>query len=128
MQALEHGNVAGLAAALDAHAEFFLQNRIYLMLNSLKGLAWRNLFKRVWRLRGQPKNLNLRDCAIAMKHVAEPVDDTDLKAVISLATDLIRYGFVQGKISLSHAILVIPGEGEKAFPPIKTIWKSRRNQ
>lgn len=48
VEALKLGNVQGFNEAMSTHAEFFIQRGIYLTLEKLKYIAYRNLFKRVY--------------------------------------------------------------------------------
>eukprot|EP00658_Telonema_sp_P-2_P061241 TRINITY_DN49972_c0_g1_i2.p1 TRINITY_DN49972_c0_g1~~TRINITY_DN49972_c0_g1_i2.p1 ORF type:complete len:256 (+),score=22.85 TRINITY_DN49972_c0_g1_i2:327-1094(+) len=118
-QAVQCGNVNGLVQTLEEHAEFFLDHRIYLMLNSLKSQAWRNLFKRVWTAGGCPRRLSLRDCARAVM-LSDSESGTDLDAVSCLASNLITYGFVKGYVWNVQACILLAKEN--AFPPIQELF------
>ena len=47
VQAVRSGNVLGLNNAMQQHQRFFIQCGIYLLLERLKVVAYRNLFKKV---------------------------------------------------------------------------------
>jgi hypothetical protein len=46
-EAVKHGNVAQLSDAMKQHEAFFIKCGIYIILEKLKMIAYRNLFKKV---------------------------------------------------------------------------------
>jgi len=119
--AMRQGDVGALKEALEAHSEFFLHNRIYLVLNSLISLSWRNLFKRVWVAEGMPRKLQLRSCVCGARMVLRPTDEPmDIEVVSGLASNLISFGFMKGQLWLAEEYIVL--RKENPFPPIQEIY------
>merc|ERR1712062_677372 len=99
MEAVKEGHLANLNSALEKHEKVFIKWGIFLILEKLKMITYRNLFKRV-------------TSALKLMEV-EDVDDDETACIIA---NLIYDGRIKGYISHQHQKLVV--SKQNAFPPL----------
>ncbi|CAB0002011.1 unnamed protein product [Nesidiocoris tenuis] len=98
-QAVRHGDAKKLSEAIETHQEFFIKNGIYLILERLRIVTYRNLFKKVYLLEKQPV-VPLQDLLAALRLVDR--EDTTLEEANCILANLIHQGKIKGYISHSH--------------------------
>ena len=122
VHAVRRGNVRAFNDALEQHQIFFTQKGIFFILEKLKKIVYRTLFKRVHRFAAasaQPKKrhmLPLEACAKALKISGVEMDMDELECIIA---NLIFDGYVKGYIAHSHRLVVL--SKTSAFPDLATI-------
>uniref|UniRef100_A0A0K8TTQ2 PCI domain-containing protein 2 homolog n=1 Tax=Tabanus bromius TaxID=304241 RepID=A0A0K8TTQ2_TABBR len=111
--ALKEGNVRKVDEVIQEHYVFFIQFGIYLLVEKLKFIAYRNLFKRVYFIKGTHQ-LSMDDFLAALKFAGEEtmtIDETHC-----IVANLIYEGKIKGYISLQHNKLVV--SKQIPFPPL----------
>mmetsp|Transcript_18561 Transcript_18561/g.45686 ORF Transcript_18561/g.45686 Transcript_18561/m.45686 type:complete len:422 (+) Transcript_18561:44-1309(+) len=101
--AIRLGKLDDFTAALAAHHEFFLRNGVYLILEQLRTLVYRNLFRAVHTVVGGTK-LQLSFLQISLSWLGS---DIDLDEIECLVANLIYKGYIKGYLSHSHRTLVL---------------------
>jgi len=114
VRAVREGSVCLLHAALEEHEEFFIQNSIFLILEKLKNVVYRNLFKRVADTVAPETKLWLSWLQDAL--VIQGSSDIDLDEIECVLANLIHGGMIKGYISHQHRKLVVSKAA--AFPPL----------
>jgi len=108
------GNYLMLTEALQANQSFFIQAGIYLILEKLKIVTFRNLFKKTALILGTHQ-LPIEAFRVALQFMGETDMDTD--EVHCIIANLIFEGYIKGYISLQHQKLII--SKQNPFPPFK---------
>jgi len=109
------GNVRLLNSSLEKNESFFIKCGIYLILEKLKVITYRNLFKKV-SLMQTSNMINIATFTTALKFVGEEdVDDDETECLIA---NLIYENKIKGYISHAHRKLVI--SKQTPFPPISS--------
>lgn len=114
--ALKQGNVRKLDDVIDRHEKFFINFGIYLLVEKLKIISYRNLFKKVYHLM-QTHQLDLQLFLVALDFVGE--HDIDMDEVHCIVANLIYDGKIKGYISYQHNKLVV--SKQNPFPPLNTL-------
>ncbi|XP_037938673.1 PCI domain-containing protein 2 homolog [Teleopsis dalmanni] len=114
--ALQEGNVRKFDDIIQRHEIFFIKCGIYLLVEKLKFIVYRNLFKKVYLLK-QVHQLDLADFCAALQYVGEK-DMTNAETHCIVA-NLIYEGKIKGYISHSHNKLVV--SKQNPFPPLNTV-------
>ncbi|NWH77718.1 PCID2 protein, partial [Piaya cayana] len=115
-KAVSEGNLLLLNDALAKHETFFIRCGIFLILEKLKIITYRNLFKKVYLLL-KTHQLSLDAFLIALKFMQ--VDDVDIDEVQCILANLIYMGHVKGYISHQHQKLVV--SKQNPFPLLSTV-------
>uniref|UniRef100_A0A0A9X2V1 PCI domain-containing protein 2 homolog n=1 Tax=Lygus hesperus TaxID=30085 RepID=A0A0A9X2V1_LYGHE len=115
-QAVRHGNAKSLSNAIETHQEFFIKSGIYLILERLRIVTYRNLFKKVYCLERQPV-VPLQDLLVALKLMER--EDMTLEEANCILANLIHQGKVKGYISHSHQKVVL--SKVEAFPKLSLL-------
>ncbi|OXB63957.1 UNVERIFIED_CONTAM: hypothetical protein H355_014927 [Colinus virginianus] len=110
------GNLLLLNEALTKHETFFIRCGIFLILEKLKIITYRNLFKKVYLLL-KTHQLSLDAFLFALKFMQ--VDDVDIDEVQCILANLIYMGHIKGYISHQHQKLVV--SKQNPFPPLSTV-------
>lgn len=113
VQAVKQGNLLRLNKALEANEKFFIKAGIYLILEKLKIITYRNLFKKVAILM-KTHQIPVDAFLIALKMMQ--VDDVDQDETQCIIANLIYEGKIKGYISYQHQKLVV--SKKDAFPPL----------
>lgn len=111
-RAVSAGNLLQLDNALAKHEHFFIQCGVYLLLEKLRPMVYRTLFKRVQRIMN---TYQIPIGALTTALVAMNVEDADDDETSCILANLIHDGKVKGYLSYSHQKLVI--SKQNAFPP-----------
>lgn len=112
-QALRTGNVRDFDEVIGRHEEFFIECGIYLIVEKLKIIGYRNLFKRVWLIT-QTHQLDLQQFLRALRFVGET--DITLDETHCIVANLIYDGKIKGYISHQHNKLVV--SKQNPFPAL----------
>ncbi|NXJ69857.1 PCID2 protein, partial [Rostratula benghalensis] len=115
-KAVSEGNLLLLNDALTKHETFFIRCGIFLILEKLKIITYRNLFKKVYLLL-KTHQLSLDAFLFALKFMQ--VDDVDIDEVQCILANLIYMGHIKGYISHQHQKLVV--SKQNPFPPLSTV-------
>jgi len=113
VEALRTGNVKLLNKTFEKNERFFIGAGIYLLLEKLKFIAYRNLFKKIYLI----KNNHQLDISIFvqilkwMEH--EDIDDDETECLLA---NMIYEGRIKGYISHAHKKLVV--SKKDPFPPL----------
>jgi len=113
VQAVKQGNLLRLNSALEANEKFFIKAGIYLILEKLKIITYRNLFKKVALLM-KTHQIPIDAFLAAMKMME--VEDIDADETQCIIANLIYEGKIKGYISHQHNKLVV--SKKDAFPPL----------
>lgn len=116
VQGVQSGDVRRLNVAMQHHQKFFVQCGIYLLLEKLKVIAYRNLFKKVYLLlRTHQIPMEALLCALRMMDI----EDVDLAETQCIVANLIYEGKIKGYISHQHQKLVV--SKQNPFPPLSSL-------
>lgn len=111
--AVKQGNLLRLNEALEANEKFFIKCGIYLILEKLKIITYRNLFKKV---AGMVKSHQIPIDAFVAALRMMKVEDIDQDETQCIIANLIYEGKIKGYISHQHQKLVV--SKQNAFPPL----------
>ncbi|XP_078513805.1 PCI domain-containing protein 2 [Lissotriton helveticus] len=115
-KAVSEGNVLLLNDALTKHETFFIRCGIFLILEKLKIITYRNLFKKVYLIL-KTHQLSLDAFLLALKFMQ--VEDVDIDEVQCIIANLIYMGHMKGYISHQHQKLVV--SKQNPFPPLSSV-------
>merc|ERR1712173_312406 len=111
--AVKQGNLLRLNDALENHEKIFIKWGIFLILEKLKIITYRNLFKKVTLLmKTHQISIDAFTTALKMMKV-EDVDDDETACIIA---NLIYQGRIKGYISHQHNKLVV--SKQNPFPAL----------
>ncbi|RVE75148.1 hypothetical protein OJAV_G00013860 [Oryzias javanicus] len=113
---VSEGNLLLLNEALSEHETFFIRCGIFLILEKLKIITYRNLFKKVYLLL-KTHQLPLDAFLVALKMMR--VEDVDIDEVQCILANLIYMGHIKGYISHQHQKLVV--SKQNPFPPLSSV-------
>ena len=113
VQAVKQGNLLRLNAALEANESFFISAGIYLILEKLKIITYRNLFKKV-ALIMKTHQIPVDAFLYALRMMK--VDDIDQDETQCIIANLINEGKIKGYISHQHQKVVV--SKKDAFPSL----------
>ncbi|PSN41832.1 hypothetical protein C0J52_14506 [Blattella germanica] len=116
VQAVKQGNVLRLNNVIKQHEAFFIKCGIYLLLEKMKVLTYRNLFKKVYLLM-KTHQIPLEALLTALKYME--ITDLDLDETQCIVANLIYEGKIKGYISHLHKKLVV--SKQNAFPTLSTL-------
>eukprot|EP00795_Rhopilema_esculentum_P016375 gene16375-7777_t len=109
------GNLLLLNQALEKYQTFFIRSGIYLILEKLKIITYRNLFKKTCLLMNTHQ-LPIEAFKVALHYMGATDVDTD--EVHCILANLIHMGYLKGYISYQHQKLVV--SKKDAFPSLAT--------
>lgn len=113
-RAVIRGHIGDLDRAIENNSDFLWNYGIYFIIELLKPLAMRNLFKKVAKC--APTHLiDLNLLVKAVKYV-QPREDINCEEVHCLLANLISQGKIKGYLSVAHNKLVL--SKANPFPPI----------
>lgn len=116
-EALRTGNVRGFDEVIGRHEAFFIECGIYLIVEKLKIIGYRNLFKRVWLIT-QSHQLDLQQFLEALRFVGE--EEITLEETHCIVANLIFDGKIKGYISHQHNKLVV--SKQNPFPALTGLF------
>lgn len=112
VQAVCQGNLRQFDWIMEKHETFFIDSGIYLIVDKLKIIAYRNLFKKVYLI------LNTHQIPVeALQAALEWLDqDVDLDETQCIVANLINDGKIKGYISHQHRKVVV--SKQNPFPSL----------
>ena len=113
MEAVKEGNLCNLNEALEKNEKTFIKWGIFLILEKLKIITYRNLFKKVSLLM-QSHQISVEAFTTALKMMK--VEDVDNDETSCILANLIYQGRIKGYLSYQHNKLVV--SKQNAFPPL----------
>ena len=116
--AVKQGNLRKLDRALERDSEFFWQYGIYLILEKLKIIAHRNVFKKVMLLL-KTHQIEISQFQKALNFLQD--EETSTEEVHCILANLISDGQIKGYISLQHQKLVL--SKQNPFPNLATVQR-----
>ncbi|GFG29799.1 hypothetical protein Cfor_00231 [Coptotermes formosanus] len=116
VEAVKQGNILQLNKAIQLHEVFFIKCGIYLLLEKLKTITFRNLFKKVYLLM-KTHQIPIDSLLIALQY--NELKDIDLDETQCIVSNLIYEGKIKGYISHQHKKLVV--SKQNAFPGLSTL-------
>lgn len=116
VEAVKRGDLRKLETVMTAHENFFICAGIYLIVEKLKLLAYRNLFKKVWLAMGTHL-IPIENLLTALQMY--DIEDIDMDETECLVSVLIYEGKIKGYISHQHKKLVI--SKQNPFPTLSSI-------
>ncbi|KAL8578368.1 PCI domain-containing protein 2 [Nucella lapillus] len=116
-KAVASGNLLQLNEALEKHEAFFIRCGIYLILEKLKKITYRNLFKKVYLLLEKKHHIPIPSITAALRLMqVEDVDDDETQCMVA---NQIFEGYIKGYITEAHKLLVV--SKANPFPPLSTV-------
>lgn len=116
VEAVKRGNLRSLEEVMSKHEIFFISAGIYLIVEKLKLITYRNLFKKVYLV------LNTHQIPVESLLAAlemHGVEDVDMDETECLVANLIFEGKIKGYISHQHKKLVI--SKQNPFPQLSSL-------
>lgn len=116
VESVKKGDLRSLERVMAKHETFFIGAGIYLIVEKLKLIAYRNLFKKVYLV------LNTHQIPVQSLLSAlemHGIEDVDMDETECLVSNLIYEGKIKGYISHQHKKLVI--SKQNPFPILSTI-------
>ncbi|PAA92914.1 hypothetical protein BOX15_Mlig008328g3 [Macrostomum lignano] len=111
--AVRSGNVLQLKQELERNEQFFISCGIYLILEKLRMITYRNLFKKVFLILGSFQ-LDIAAFTAALQFLQE--EDADAELTQCIVANLIYEGKIRGYIAYQQQKLVV--SKQQAFPSI----------
>eukprot|EP00164_Ancoracysta_twista_P014506 GFYU01023654.1.p1 GENE.GFYU01023654.1~~GFYU01023654.1.p1 ORF type:complete len:411 (+),score=98.93 GFYU01023654.1:59-1291(+) len=107
VSAVREGNLNKFTAAMHKHQEFFIRKGVHLMLEKLKLLVYRNLFKKVFIINNKDTRLTVQAFQVALRVAQVDMGEDEIECVLAnlMYRDLMK-GYVahaQKKVVLSKA-------------------------
>uniref|UniRef100_A0A183G276 PCI domain-containing protein 2 homolog n=1 Tax=Heligmosomoides polygyrus TaxID=6339 RepID=A0A183G276_HELPZ len=116
VEAVKEGNLAKLDQALEANEHFFIQCGIFLMLEKLRAITFRTLFKRISAIIGG-NQIPLKAFYTIIQYLGvNDVDEDELECIVA---NLIAEKKIKGYISHQHQKLVV--SKKDPFPPLSSV-------
>ncbi|XP_012526397.1 PCI domain-containing protein 2 isoform X1 [Monomorium pharaonis] len=115
-ESVRKGDLRSLEGVMAKHETFFIDAGIYLIVEKLKLIAYRNLFKKVY-LALNTHQIPVLSLLVALQMYG--MEDIDMDETECLLANLIYEGKIKGYISYQHKKLVI--SKQNPFPPLSTI-------
>ncbi|CAG9803681.1 unnamed protein product [Chironomus riparius] len=115
--ALKQGNVRNFDEVMQKYEAFFIDTGIYIIVEKLKIIAYRNLFKKVYLIL-QTHQIDLQNFLNALQFVGE--EDITMDETHCIVANLIAEGKLKGYISYQHNKLVVSKQ-TSPFPNLSAI-------
>jgi len=116
VRAVKEGNPRRLSQAMAAHQAFFIKCGIYLILEKLRTITYRNLFKKVYLLTGSVQiSIGRFQKALLATGAEADMDEAETSCILA---NLIYEGRIKGYISHAHQKLVL--SKKEPFPPLSS--------
>ncbi|TMW68715.1 hypothetical protein Poli38472_006183 [Pythium oligandrum] len=115
-EAIRIGNLRLFNEYLDQYQDKFIQQGVYLLIEKLRLVLLRNLFKKVYLIR-QSHQLRFRDFQTALESVTgAPMEMDEIECILA---NLIFKGYMKGYMSHQKKVLVV--SKAQPFPPITEV-------
>jgi len=106
VQSIKSGNIKLFNQCLTAHQNFFISKGIYLILEKLKIIVYRNLFKKVFLMNTGGNKIPIGNFVAALKWMEN--DSVDIDETECILANLISNGYLKGYISHKVGLVVSP--------------------
>lgn len=113
-KAVISGRIGDLDQAIERHSDFFWRYGIYLIIERLRPIALRNLFRKVAKC--AKSHLVEMDMILNAVRMVQPDEDIRMEEVHCMLSNLIYEGKIKGYLSIAHQKLVL--SKTNPFPPI----------
>ncbi|CAH1963445.1 unnamed protein product [Acanthoscelides obtectus] len=115
VQAVCQGNLKQFDQLMLTHESFFIQCGIYLIVDKLKIVAYRNLFKKVYLILNTHQ-IPVESLMNALQFLGQDVDLDETQCIVA---NLIYEGKIKGYISHQHRKVVV--SKQNPFPPLTSL-------
>ncbi|KAF7287938.1 hypothetical protein GWI33_000003 [Rhynchophorus ferrugineus] len=112
VQAVCQGNLKWFDEIMEKHESFFIACGIYLIVDKLKIIAYRNLFKKVYLILSTHQ-IPVESLQTALEFLGQDVDLDETQCIVA---NLINEGKIKGYISHQHRKVVV--SKQNPFPPL----------
>lgn len=116
VQAVCQGNLKAFDEIMETHRTFFIKCGIYLIVDKLKIIAYRNLFKKVYIIMNTHQ-IPIEAFQTALVYLENTV--VDLDEIECIVANLIYEGKIKGYISHQHRKVVV--SKQNPFPPLTSL-------
>ncbi|RZC42972.1 PCI domain containing protein [Asbolus verrucosus] len=116
VQAVCQGNLKAFDEIMEKHETFFIKCGIYLIVDKLKIIAYRNLFKKVYLILNTHQ-IPIEALQTALVYLGQ--NDVDLDETECIVANLIYEGKIKGYISHQHRKVVV--SKQNPFPPLTSL-------
>jgi len=117
-EAVQTGRIDLLHKSLVANEEFYMVEGIFLTIEKLKSVIYRNLFRRIVRINAPETRIPLHYFHMGLQCMGTELEYDEVECIVA---NLIAGGFMKGYISHQHGKIVL--SKEKAFPPLRNMIK-----
>eukprot|EP01127_Copromyxa_protea_P017336 TRINITY_DN5266_c0_g1_i2.p1 TRINITY_DN5266_c0_g1~~TRINITY_DN5266_c0_g1_i2.p1 ORF type:complete len:243 (-),score=40.11 TRINITY_DN5266_c0_g1_i2:35-763(-) len=120
VSAVRTGNLKKFRESLDRHGDTFISLGLFMIMEKLRTICWRNFFKRV-ALIVQEKSKNKLLLEVHVLPLARWLgeEDIDIDEIECITANLIFSGYIKGYISHKHRCVVL--SNKQPFPLINTV-------
>lgn len=116
MDSVKEGNIENFDRSLADGSEFFWSYGIYLILEKLRTILFRNIIKKVCLILNTPR-VDMESFKVALEFLTR--EKMDLEEVHVIISNLIFENKIKGYISLQHQKLVV--SKQNPFPKLSTV-------
>lgn len=116
IRAVKEGNIKGFDEAMEQGKDFFWKFGIYLILEKLRIILYRNIFKKV-ALIANTHQIPIQSFKVALDFLTG--EKTDVEEVHCILANLIFENKIKGYISIQHQKLVV--SKQNPFPPLASV-------
>ncbi|CAH2105479.1 unnamed protein product [Euphydryas editha] len=113
---VKNGDLRGIDRIMEMHETFFISAGIYLIVEKLKIIAYRNLFRKVY-LAENTHQIEIASFQAALQIMGQ--EDVDSDETLCIVANLIYLGKIKGYMSYQHKKVVV--SKQNAFPPLSTL-------
>ncbi|XP_026497015.1 PCI domain-containing protein 2 [Vanessa tameamea] len=113
---VKNGDLRGIDRIMEMHENFFISAGIYLIVEKLKIIAYRNLFRKVF-LAENTHQIEIASFQAALQISGQ--EDVDSDETLCIVANLIFLGMIKGYMSYQHKKVVV--SKQNAFPPLPTL-------
>ena len=116
IRAVKEGNIRSFDESLEKGKEFFWKFGIYLILEKLRVILYRNIFKKV-ALIANTHQIPIQSFKVALQFLQG--EEIDVEEVHCILANLIYENKIKGYISIQHQKLVV--SKQNPFPPLASV-------
>jgi hypothetical protein len=113
IEAVRYGNIKLFEDAIEEQADFLRTKGVFLVVEKLRLIAYRNLFKRIFLLQGKADKISLKMATTLLTNLGIEMDIDELECILA---NLIYQGMIKGYLAHAHSYLVV--SLKNTFPPI----------
>lgn len=117
-QAVSVGDLATFNNLLEENRVAFIHHGVYLVLEQVRNIVYRNLLRRLFLVQDQDSRINLLDVQTALSAVGQNITLEEVECIVA---NLIYQGHVKGYIHHNKKILVV--SKSNAFPISSIVCK-----